>query len=393
MNRLPCVLVFTLTLLIALPLEAGVLTESPCVRGKEPAATLLFPYFEVDLGDPGGSTTLLAITNARAAPTLAKVIVWSDWALPVFSFHVYLTGYDVQTLNVRDLLAGKIPVTGPDSSRRGIRSDPDVDFLGCDPDDVGGAPVDVSFVQAALGGEEIDGRCWASPRFVPGPVVGYITVDVVKACSDALPTDEGYFQPGGTGVASNDNALVGDFFLVHPDEDFAQGAAAVHLVADADFFAPGDETFYSMYVGTSARDARIPLSDRYGVRFLRGGVFDGGTELIVWRGITGEAPLEPPVCAPGGFRSVAPAWLSHLEFKVVFDEEENPLLLDSPISDSPTFLQATQKMPVWDFIPWSFGWADMDLGGQAWVGAVMSAQGRFSVGVEAWVLNDLCTAE
>jgi len=32
---------------------------------------------------------------------LAHVAIWSDLAVPVFNFNVYLTGYDVQTINLR----------------------------------------------------------------------------------------------------------------------------------------------------------------------------------------------------------------------------------------------------------------------------------------------------
>jgi hypothetical protein len=37
-----------------------------------PAATLLLPYFEVDLDNPAGVTTLFSINNASAAPALVR---------------------------------------------------------------------------------------------------------------------------------------------------------------------------------------------------------------------------------------------------------------------------------------------------------------------------------
>ena len=39
-----------------------------------PAATLLLPYFEVDLDDPAGVTTLMSINNASATAVLAHVV-------------------------------------------------------------------------------------------------------------------------------------------------------------------------------------------------------------------------------------------------------------------------------------------------------------------------------
>ena len=79
-----------------------------------PAATLLIPRFEVDLADAGGATTLFSVNNASAAPAVAHVTVWSEFTIPVLDFDIYLTGYDVQTVNMGDLLRdGTLPRTGP----------------------------------------------------------------------------------------------------------------------------------------------------------------------------------------------------------------------------------------------------------------------------------------
>src|SRR5215813_6409377 len=71
-----------------------------------PAATLLVPYFEVDLNNPNGITTLFSINNASATAVLAHVTVWTDQSVPALDFDVYLTGYDVQTINLRDIFVG-----------------------------------------------------------------------------------------------------------------------------------------------------------------------------------------------------------------------------------------------------------------------------------------------
>ncbi len=76
-----------------------------------PAATLLLPYFEVAVND-GGINTLFSINNASATAILAHVTVWSDQSIPVLDFDVYLTGFDVQTINLNEVLVwGKLPVT------------------------------------------------------------------------------------------------------------------------------------------------------------------------------------------------------------------------------------------------------------------------------------------
>ena len=61
---------FLLALLLmmaaARPARAGI-----CSLDDRPGATLLLPYFEVDLDDPNGRTTLFSISNAAAQPVLS----------------------------------------------------------------------------------------------------------------------------------------------------------------------------------------------------------------------------------------------------------------------------------------------------------------------------------
>ena len=73
-----------------------------------PAATLLLPYFEVNLTDANDVTTLFSVNNASATAVLVHVVLWSDLSVPVLDFNIYLTGYDVQTVNLRDILVNGI---------------------------------------------------------------------------------------------------------------------------------------------------------------------------------------------------------------------------------------------------------------------------------------------
>ncbi len=83
-----------------------------CTVDEVPAATLLLPYFQLDLSNPNGLTTLFSINNASATAVLAHVVVWSDLSVPVLDFNVYLTGYDVQSINLRDIIVnGALPQT------------------------------------------------------------------------------------------------------------------------------------------------------------------------------------------------------------------------------------------------------------------------------------------
>ncbi|HEX7185945.1 MAG TPA: hypothetical protein VF756_29240, partial [Thermoanaerobaculia bacterium] len=87
-----------------------------CTIDDVPAATLLLPYFEVDLGNANGITTLFSINNASASAAVAHVTLWTDQSIPTLDFDVYLTGFDVQTINVRDLFNGNLPRTADDGA-------------------------------------------------------------------------------------------------------------------------------------------------------------------------------------------------------------------------------------------------------------------------------------
>src|SRR5215510_5660670 len=98
--------------LLALLALGGQAVALICTIDDVPAATLLLPYFEVALDDPNGVTTLFSVNNASATAVLAHVVVWSDLSVPVLDFNIYLTGYDVQSINLRDILVtGTLPRT------------------------------------------------------------------------------------------------------------------------------------------------------------------------------------------------------------------------------------------------------------------------------------------
>src|SRR5260370_36188722 len=83
-----------------------------CTIDDVPAATLLLPYFEVDLNNPNGLTTLFSVNNASATAALVHVVLWSDLSVPVLDFNIYLTGFDVQPVNLRDIIVfGNLPQT------------------------------------------------------------------------------------------------------------------------------------------------------------------------------------------------------------------------------------------------------------------------------------------
>ena len=192
-----------------------------------PAATLLLPRFEVEIGAanvPGSSTTtLFSINNASDEIVLAHVTVWSEWSVPVLDFDVYLTGYDVQTINLSDIINnGDLPNTGPSNVLSPIGQfsvGPHNTFGGTCSSAAGSAPnyanisgLFLQIVQQALSGQPLatSGQCASQPGNTT-VARGYVTIDVVRRCSQEFPDNINYFVDGGLGTATNDNVLWGDY--------------------------------------------------------------------------------------------------------------------------------------------------------------------------------------
>jgi hypothetical protein len=400
-----------------------------CAVDAVPAATLLLPYFEVDLGNSLGSQTLFSINNASATAVLAHVVVWSDLSVPVLDFNVYLTGYDVQTISLRDLIVnGSVPQTasaGQDPndtiSPRGLFSQ-DINFASCQ-GVLPPPPLPLFFtahLQAALTGRPsaiLKGNC-AGQSYGDNIARGYVTVDTVSNCSLRFPGDTGYFASGGTGDATNQNVLWGDYLLIRTQTALFVGGTLVHVEADARNPAtstPGRYTFYGRYVGWTAVDNREPLATNFAVRFMNGGGYTGNSLLAVWRDSkVNQGPFTCP--ATGGIR---PAWYPlGQEAIVIFDEAEHPVVAQTfPFSPQPPvdtlspFPAETQITlvggPVLP-VPFTFGWLFLDfntsvaaaganppvdpLAAQAYVTGFDETNGRFGVGIEAIRLDSACAA-
>ena len=184
---------------------------------------------------------------------------------------------------------------------------------------------------------------------------------------------------------------------------------------DPETTVPGEYTFYGRYVAWNASDNREPLATSFAVRFINGGPFDGGTDLIVWR--DSKVNQGSFVC-PAAAGSRPPWYPLGQEAVVVFDEQENPHIVPSiPIGPTPPLAALTPfpaeanrtrvngpDLPV----PFDFGWLYLNLNtsvlaagpnppedpgaAQAWVTTNMSAEGRFSVGFDAIRLDSAANA-
>jgi hypothetical protein len=398
-----------------------------CTIDAVPAATLLLPYFEVDLNNPNGLTTLFSVNNASATAVLAHVVVYSDLSVPVLDFNIYLTGYDVQTINLRDILVnGNLPQTasagqdpGDHISPKGAKSQ-DINFASCT-GQLPPPPLPASFLQhLALSltgrGSPLFGGLCSGQALGDNIARGYITVDTVNNCTLRLPSDINYF----TQDVTFQNVLWGDYFYVNTGQNFADGDTLVHVEAsltDPATTTAGRYTFYGRYVAWNAGpggviDHREPLGTTYAGRYANGGDFTGGTSFVVWRDSKTSQNAFTCPATPG----VRPTWypLSQ-EGIAIFDETEQ-------ISSPPTFPFSPQppntgiipfpaeaqrtKINGPDFpVPFNFGWLYLDLNttisgnpnppfdptaAQAWVEVVMDANGRFSVGFAAIQLDSAC---
>jgi hypothetical protein len=402
---------FALFLLLAVSAPVAARAEL-CSADAVPAATLLLPYFEVDVANSSGKTTLFSVNNAVAEATLAHVTLWTDYALPTLNFDVYLTGYDVQTFNLRDLLAGILPQTAIASqdptdtiSPQGALSQ-DSNFPGCPIVNVLPPVLGDSLIRAHQGLESPNyGGCVAFPH-TDGLARGYVTIDVVSRCSVLDPTDAEYFA----GVAAPDNRLWGTYFYLDPAGNSAQQENLVHIEACNPTvigtpppgscgagFGPDDETFYGRYL-SAAQDQREPLPTTFAAAYVTGGTFSGGTRLVVWRDPS-EISTTTGVCG-----SQRPSWFPLTELALSFDEAENAATVcDGPGFDPPSlgcFPLASQKLTIGqgvipgsdklNFLAGDFGWLHLDFNQQAWLTAVLTADERFSVASDAVALDRGC---
>ena len=368
---------------------------APCPDGGDcrisvrPAATLLLPFFAVDLGDDSGPNTLLSITNADARSHLVSVTLWTDWAIPTITFNLYLTGFDVERLNLREVLTGSLPVTGAGVSPVGEISDAAGDFPGCS-GSLGPVAVNAPFLVRAHTGRKARGACFASPRSEM-LATGYVTVDVVRSCSPLNPSSPGYFVHGGQGVAANDNVLLGEYAYLDARGGMMQGEQAVHIAADATAYGSG-YTFYGRYVDGDGSDNRQPLGASFAASYAQDEAAGERTLLTVWRDT--KSPVTAPVAC-----GTLPSWAPLISTdQVAWDEQEGVTGL--PASDR-RFPWATQAVRVGSAampIAEDHGWTVLDLGhradlfglaAQGWV-TVLKANPHGGTAHDAAVIQSAC---
>jgi len=282
---------------------------APAAAEPHTTSDLLLPYFEVDL--VGQRTTLFAVGNIEDKETEVRITVASNWGIPVLGLNLTLDPGAVRTVNLADwIVDGNLP-------NRTL------------------SPAQLAHVQAALSGvpSPDDGLYYGS-EVEPNLAVGFVTIRVLGS------------------AGNRPDALWGDYFWVDPAGDYAEGEVLVDIDRVKD--CPG-------------------LCDRHVMRFLEGGAFDGGTELIIWidRAST-PRPRPEPV-------------LSALTFSGSAFYDEPGHKFDEKVIE----LLPTQALPVADLLlDEDFGWIDMITEELAFIGVRYDAENRFAVALQSWCVEE-----
>jgi len=409
--------------------------DDSCDISVAPAATLLLPYFEVNIADPTGENTLFTVTNVSPTPQIAHVTIWTDRSFPVLDFNIFLTGYDVQSISMADIIVrGQLAPPGTtsdeDENPPGDLSDPNnsnpvITAAGLAPCQNLAVQIGTTLranLQSALttGAYGSGGNsCTRVSDPHPGIAKGYVTVDVSRACSTFLPYDDDYYT-STTGIAF-DNTLIGDYQQINFGQAFAQGNPMVHIRAvpeggvSGEFDTNFDRTFYSRYQDGGVLDRRQPLPSTFAARWIEGGTGDFQASYKIWReGITGDV-TDNDSCSTtaAGLGYNANGFLGLAEL-IRFDEEENPTSITSgpvvsPPDENEGFTPEAALISAADtsvFPPNDgsiAGWMYMNLhngnpedapvgvASQNWVIVSMRASGRYSVDFDAASLGNGCS--
>ncbi len=213
-----------------------------------------------------------------------------------------------------------------------------------------------------------------------GHLRGYVTTDAVNSCATTSTDGAGYFAAGGTGIASNQNVLWGEYSIASA-QNIVHGDTLVHVEADgasALTTTSGNHTFYGRLanVNATAIDNREALPEEYFARYQTSGTIDG-TQAIVWRDTPGPRT---------GFACASPPATISDRGVVAFDHQEQPAsslaAVKIPYSTQLVDLEDTTRATV----PFDLGFMNYSLGLTAPGGAFTN--GQLNQGYVVHVLSD-----
>jgi hypothetical protein len=250
----------------------------------------------------GGLTTLFAVVNSHDEAVTARISVFSNWGIEVLSEAVTLDPDEVKTINLADWIRSG---NVPSKALKGQ---------------------ELSHLQAALTGQESQkSGMYYSSVVSPNLAVGFVEIHL-------------------TGSPRPDT-LWGDYFTVDPLQDFAQGEILVNIDRTTECGA---------------------LCARRALRFLTGGGFDGGTEVIIWTGRRG-APT-----ANGYFNPS-----NAVETKTAVYDEKGKHIDDRLLELRPVEIITIAELGLSE----PFGWLNVESDTEFFMAVRYSANNRFSVGL------------
>jgi hypothetical protein len=389
--------------------------DDSCDIKVAPAATLLLPYFEVDLQNRSNQTTLFTITNVTPLPQIARATIWTDYAFPVLTFNLFLTGYDVQAINLFDVLEhGRIGAEGgtssdSDTGRRSAGNDANerLDTSACGQLPGRISPQSLADLRSALTLGRTTACGTARVGAVHGSAIGSVTIDVVRNCSSTMPVEAGYFS----NEILYDNVLIGDYQQVHPAGNSAQSNTMVHIRAIPEGGLSGSatssfrRTFYSRLQNGGTSDRRQPLPSTFAARWIEGGVGELNTSFKVWReGVTGAGagcavsanaaiPYPDIVRFNDWGRGEA---LRFCEIIITVPPDcgryRSPALARFDNRDTNYLPRTNSDVAGWMYFNFDDSWSSPDdLAAQSWVVVSMEAEGRFAVDLDATALGNGCS--
>ena len=235
-----------------------------------PGATLLLPYFEVDVIDANGADTVFRIANASGSFHIAHVVLWTDWGIPTLGFELFLTPFASIDVSLREVFAGQLPPSTPflfalPATTSGISAICEADTLSVEQT--------LRINDAHTGGPAAHfGNMCTGANFGDGIARGFVTVDLMTDCTDQVPVDPEYFD-----VTGIENALWGTVAWINRTEGTSAGAALTPLQYSLVEFGP---TFYTFLAGSEAADGREILPGLWYAPYYND---TRQSDAIVWR--------------------------------------------------------------------------------------------------------------
>ena len=422
-----------LVLLLLIPFGAaratGPYDDYLCDIAVTPAATLLLPYFEVDLAAPApeARTTVFNVINVSAVPQIARATIWTDWAYPVMTFNIPLTGYDVEAVDIRDLIlrgyrSGPSRILNP--NHRG--NDKLVNgFCATPPETPIAALNDVRALLTTGTGTESQASCLGADgraaklgsKHPTNIAAGFVTIDLVANCDTTMPHQAKYYASD----LLYDNVLTGDFVALDPKGKggYASGSPFVHIravpaggVAGSRIATELPYTFYDRFTGNDVAvprkmDRRQPLPSAFATRWIQGGHTQFQTQVTIWRESRAGSDAR---CSEYASNSAMPVTQI-----VRFDENENATATATSAIAGETAGSHSTAAGVFTTTSGFFpalaaydvgGWFFLNLhnggsaaysafgseprGSQNWVNTTLFAEGRYGVEIMSAAMSNGC---